>query len=79
MCSFCEEESDVMAAGWGWWTDWPSVCWSNPPGGIMTAECKDGHKAESTRSTKATGRQEGFNSTAVRMDGVFGTTVVRIS
>lgn len=45
----------------------------------MTAGCKDGHEAVSTRSTQATGRQEGFNSTAVRMDRLFGATVVRIS
>lgn len=80
MCSFCEEESDVMAAGWAGVDGLAvSVCWSNPPGGLMTAECKDGRRAASTRSTKATGRQEGFNSTAVRMDGLFGAAVVRIS
>lgn len=55
------------------------VCWSNPPRRIMTAECEDGYKAVSTRSTKTTGRQEGFNRTAVRMDGLLGATVVRIS
>lgn len=45
----------------------------------MTAECKDGHRGVSTGSAKATGRQEGFNSMAVRMDGLLGATVVRIS
>lgn len=75
------EESDVMAGQAGGWIGCVCVCvcWSNPPGGIMTAECDDEHKAVPMRSTKAAEREQGCNRTAARINGLLGATVVRIS